>query len=79
MTIKNTSAERLNVVLPPGLVASSAVGQAGGGGGGGGGGFQSMGLGAGDQPPGRLRPVRRRPAPSPASARSPPTRPPSRP
>ena len=45
VSLKNTSARRLNVVLPPGLVASSAVGQAGRGGGGGGG-FQSMGLGA---------------------------------
>src|SRR6185312_6225973 len=48
VTLKNTSGKRLNVVLPPGLVASSSVGQAGGAGGagGGGGGFQSMGLGA---------------------------------
>lgn len=38
--IKNTSGSRLNVVIPPGLVASAATGQ-----GGGGGGFQSMGLG----------------------------------
>jgi len=36
MTIKNTSSRRLNVVLPPGLVASGAVGQ----------GLQNMGLGA---------------------------------
>jgi hypothetical protein len=36
MVLKNTSAKRLNVVLPPGLVAASATGQ----------GFQSMGLGA---------------------------------
>ena len=47
MTLKNTSAKRLNVVLPPGLVASSAAGQAGGGGG-----FQSMGLGAVSNRPG---------------------------
>ena len=47
VTLKNTSARRLNVVLPPGLVASNSVGQAAGAGGGGaGGGFQSMGLGA---------------------------------
>jgi len=46
VAIRNTSAKRLNVVLPPGLVASSATGQPGGGAGGGGGGFQSMGLGA---------------------------------
>jgi hypothetical protein len=47
VTLKNTSGRRLNVVLPPGLVASSSVGQGGAGaGGGGGGGFQSMGLGA---------------------------------
>ena len=44
VTLTNTSTKRLNVVLPPGLVASSAVRQ-GAGGGAGGGGFQSMGLG----------------------------------
>jgi hypothetical protein len=44
VAIQNTSDKRLNVVLPPGLVATSALGQ--GGRGGGGGGFQSMGLGA---------------------------------
>jgi len=44
VAIRNTSDKRLNVVLPPGLVASSALGQ--GRGGGGGGGFQSMGLGS---------------------------------
>lgn len=44
VSLTNTSAGRLNVVLPPGLVASSSVGQ--GAAGGGGGGFQSMGLGA---------------------------------
>src|SRR5262245_42935121 len=37
LSIHNTSAKRLNVVLPPGLVASSAAGQRGGG-------LQSMGL-----------------------------------
>ncbi len=56
IALRNTSGKRLNVVLPPGLVASSAVGQgaAGGGapGGGGGGGFQSMGLGAPSNKPG---------------------------
>ena len=36
-TIKNTSSKRLNVVIPPGLVASAGAAQ--------GGGFQSMGLG----------------------------------
>lgn len=41
LTVKNTSAKRLNVILPPGLVASSAAAQ----GRGGGGGLQSMGLG----------------------------------
>jgi hypothetical protein len=46
VTLKNNSAKRLNVVLPPGLVASSATGQGAAGGAGGGGGFQSMGLGA---------------------------------
>ena len=35
--IKNTSGKRLNVIIPPGLVASASAGQ--------GGGFQSMGLG----------------------------------
>ena len=42
VAIKNTSEKRLNVVLPPGLVAASALGQ----GGRAGGGFQNMGLGA---------------------------------
>ncbi len=47
MTLRNKSAKRLNVVLPPGLVASSSVGQGGAAAGGGaGGGFQSMGLGS---------------------------------
>ncbi|MDG3006269.1 hypothetical protein [Paludisphaera mucosa] len=41
LNIQNTSSKRLNVIVPPGLVASSGVGQ----GGRGGGGFQSMGLG----------------------------------
>jgi hypothetical protein len=44
VAIKNTSEKRLNVVLPPGLVAASSVAQPGGRGGGGG--FQSMGLGS---------------------------------
>ena len=43
ITLTNTSATRLRVVLPPGLVASSVAAQ---GRGGGGGGFQSMGLGS---------------------------------
>jgi hypothetical protein len=43
LTLTNTTAKRLKVVLPPGLVASSAAAQ---GRGGGGGGFQSMGLGS---------------------------------
>ena len=51
MTIKNTSAKRLNIVLPPGLVAASAAGQAPPGGGGAGG-LQSMGLGAAGNAPG---------------------------
>src|SRR3954452_9143513 len=34
MALQNTSAKRLNVVLPPGLVASSLTAQRGGGGGG---------------------------------------------
>jgi hypothetical protein len=45
LSIKNRSARRLNVIVPPGLVAASTVGQ-GGGGGGGRGGMQSMGLGS---------------------------------
>lgn len=54
MTLKNTSARRLRVVLPPGLVAASAAGQAppGGAAGAGGGGLQSMGLGAVGNAPG---------------------------
>lgn len=44
--IRNTSSKRLNVVLPPGLVAASATGQRGGGG------FQSMGLGTPTNRPG---------------------------
>jgi len=44
LTIRNSSARRLNVIIPPGLVASNQVGQAGAGGGRGG--MQSMGLGA---------------------------------
>jgi hypothetical protein len=47
MTIRNTSARRLNVIIPPGLIAASKAGQgAGGGAGGRGGGLQSMGLGS---------------------------------
>src|SRR3954465_10408368 len=48
IAIRNTSSKRLNVVLPPGLVASSVTGQ----GGRGGGGFQSMGLGTPTNRPG---------------------------
>ncbi|WP_068421482.1 hypothetical protein [Planctomyces sp. SH-PL62] len=40
LSIQNNSGKRLNVIVPPGLVASSGVAQRGGGGG-----FQSMGLG----------------------------------
>jgi hypothetical protein len=43
LSIRNRSSRRLNVIVPPGLVAASSVGQ---GGRGGGGGLQSMGLGA---------------------------------
>lgn len=46
LILHNRSTRRLNVVIPPGLVAASAVGQGAGGGGGRGGGFQSMGLGS---------------------------------
>ncbi|MFO0910566.1 MAG: hypothetical protein U0794_19840 [Isosphaeraceae bacterium] len=45
MTLKNTSNRRLNIVVPPGLVASSTAGQRGGG-------FQSMGLGLVSNKPG---------------------------
>ncbi len=44
LTLHNRSTRRLNVVIPPGLVAASVVGQ--GAGGGRAGGFQSMGLGS---------------------------------
>lgn len=43
LSIRNRSSHRLNVVIPPGLVASSAVGQPGGAGAGR---LQSMGLGS---------------------------------
>ena len=43
LSIENVSGKRLNVIIPPGLVASSGLGQRGGMGGGG---FQSMGLGS---------------------------------
>jgi hypothetical protein len=46
VSLKNSSGKRLNVILPPGLVASSATAQGPAGGGGGGNGFQSMGLGS---------------------------------
>lgn len=51
-TLQNQSNRRLNVVIPPGLVASSSTGQ--GLGGGGGGGFQSMGLGVPTDQPGKF-------------------------
>jgi len=46
VTIRNRSARRLNVIVPPGLVAASTVGQGAGGAAGGRGGLQSMGLGS---------------------------------
>ena len=47
MTIKNNSTRRLNVIIPPGLVAASKAAQGPGGAGGGrGGGMQSIGLGS---------------------------------
>lgn len=53
MTLHNKSSKRLNVVVPPGMVAAAGVGQRGGGpGGGGAGGLQSMGLGAVTNRPG---------------------------
>ena len=45
LSIENVSGRRLNVIVPPGLVASSSVGQ-------GGRGFQSMGLGSINNRPG---------------------------
>jgi hypothetical protein len=54
MVLKNTSAKRLNVVLPPGLVAASATGQ----------GFQSMGLGAPENEAGAFGAFRSAPADS---------------
>jgi hypothetical protein len=51
MILKNNSAKRLNVVIPPGLIAASTVGQ-GAGGAGGAPGLQSMGLGAPTNKPG---------------------------
>lgn len=45
LVIRSNTPNRLNVVLPPGLVASASVGQLGGG-------FQSMGLGAPTDQPG---------------------------
>jgi hypothetical protein len=45
MTLRNTTKRRLNVIVPPGLVAAAKVAQ-GAGGGGGGRGMQSIGLGA---------------------------------
>jgi hypothetical protein len=59
MTLHNKSTKRLNVVVPPGMVAASNVAQRGGGGGGGGG-LQNMGLGAVNNRPGgfgRFQPV----------------------
>ena len=71
MTIKNTSARRLNVVLPPGLVAASGAGQAPPGGGGAAWRLQSMGLGApGNKPRGRSASSITRTPTRPASARS---------
>jgi len=48
LALQNNSSKRLKVVIPPGLVASSAIGQ----GGARGGGFQSMGLGTPTNQPG---------------------------
>jgi hypothetical protein len=48
--VTNTSARRLNVVVPPGLVAASSTAQ-------GGGGFQSMGLGVSIDQLGRFGPA----------------------
>ncbi len=54
IAVRNRSERRLHVLIPPGMVASSATAQAAGGaaGGAGGGGFQSMGLGSISNNPG---------------------------
>src|SRR5262245_36585325 len=52
MTLRNTTGRRLNVVVPPGLVAASKLAQGVGGGGRGGGGLQSIGLGSVTNRPG---------------------------
>ena len=79
MTIRNTTKRRLNVIVPPGLVAASKVAQAGGGGGG----AACRASGSARWPTARVlsassRPMRRRPAcarsrrpASPAPGRSP--------
>jgi hypothetical protein len=54
MVLRNTSAKRLNVVLPAGLVAAGAAGQ--------GGGFQSMGLGTPTNEPGAFGAFQSQPA-----------------
>ena len=54
--LRNTSSERLNVVLPAGLVASAGSGQFGG--------FQSMGLGVPTDNAGSFGEFRPRPAAS---------------
>ncbi len=59
LTVGNRTSKRLNVVIPPGLVASAAAGQRGGGGAGGGGGLQSMGLGMISNRPGSFGEFRR--------------------
>jgi hypothetical protein len=46
MTIRNTTNRRLNVIIPPGMIAASKTSQGGGAGGGGGRGMQSIGLGS---------------------------------
>ncbi len=46
MTLQNTTKRRLNVIVPPGLVAASKVAQGAGAGAGGGRGMQSIGLAA---------------------------------
>jgi hypothetical protein len=68
MTLENTSHKRLNVIMPPGLVASSVSGQAGGGGGRGG--FQSMGLGSVSNRPGSFGEFRSADSGSPTGLRS---------
>lgn len=65
LTLANKTTRALRVVLPAGLVASSAAGQGARAGGAGGGGFQSMGLGSVGNRPGSFGAFARKDADSP--------------